>query len=434
MTFRRLAPIVILTALAACSSSDANDTASANDTTATTATTEAATTTNPPASETTAPTTEPTATEPTTTEAAPTTTAAAPTTTAVPEPAPWAPIGAGEYEVGVATVTVDDPDGERPLTVDVWFPLDGTADAAALPAQRYTLIPDVYFESPGAVAATVDQLAGDGPFPLIVYSHGSSGLRFIHSSYTEALASHGYVVVAADHTGNTAIDLLAGNVAEPGTIALARPNDVRRLVDAFTDPAHPAAGPFATSVDAELVAITGHSFGGFTALASVTGFGNDLGNVDADRRVDAIVLLAPAVGSTSFTDETLAGMTVPMMVLVGTDDITTPVDPNVTRLWDVSSNAPAYRVELVAAEHQTFTDLCAYQDQLPALSNVPEIVSATIDDYALEGCSPGDMDDDRAVELTNTYVLQFLDQVLGDGPPIDPSAVATPVDVIFDAR
>lgn len=47
-------------------------------------------------------------------------------------------------------------------------------------------------------------------FPLIVYSHGNNGSRYIDSVYTGALASQGYIVVAPDHPGNTALDLLAG--------------------------------------------------------------------------------------------------------------------------------------------------------------------------------------------------------------------------------
>jgi hypothetical protein len=122
------------------------------------------------------------------------------------------------------------------------------------------------------------------------------------------------------------------------------------------------------------------------------------------------------------------------MTVVGTNDTTTPVDPNVTRLWDLTTGTPAYRVELVDGAHQTFTDLCAYIDFLPTLENVPAIITETIDDFAIEGCSPGDMDAARAAELTNSYVVRFLEQVLGDGPAIDPTAMATPDDVILYVR
>ena len=49
-----------------------------------------------------------------------------------------------------------------------------------------------------------------GPFPVVIYSHGSGGLRYIASDYTEAIASYRYIVVAPDHTGNTAVDRLVG--------------------------------------------------------------------------------------------------------------------------------------------------------------------------------------------------------------------------------
>ncbi len=166
----------------------------------------------------------------------------------------------------------------------------------------------------------------------------------------------------------------------------------------------------------------------------MTGYSNDLGEAIGDDRVDAVVTLAPAVGSSFFTDELLAAVDVPMMVVVGTNDQTTPVDPNVTRLWDLSTGAPAYRVELVDGAHQTFTDLCEYIDFLPSLDAVPEVITTTITDFAEQGCSPGDLDTGRAAELTNSYVIRFLDQVLKQGESIDPTLVATPDDVIFYAR
>lgn len=416
-----VAVLSVLSVLAACSGSGSDDAAEVD-----VAATSAPVTTTVPAV-----TTPETSAAPDTT-VAPTTTAAAATT--VPQPEPWTAVEPGEYSVGVATVTLDDPTGVRPLTVDVWFPIDDSVDASALGPQQYTLLPGVYYESPAALSASADQIETSQQFPLIVYSHGSSGLRYIHSSYTEALASHGYVVVAADHTGNTAVDYIAGTTAPGEEVVLNRLADVRRLIDAFVDTSDPVAGPFATHVDPERIVVTGHSAGGFTALATATGYSNDLGDAVGDDRVDAVVTLAPAVGSSFFTDELLASFDVPMMVVVGTNDQTTPVDPNVTRLWDLSSGTPAYRVELVDGAHQTFTDLCQYLEFLPSLDTVPEVITATIVDFASQGCSPGDLDTRRAAELTNSYVIRFLDQVLHGGPSIDPTLVATPDDVIFYAR
>ena len=66
----------------------------------------------------------------------------------------------------------------------------------AIPGASYT----------STVAYDAPPVAPGGPFPLIVYSHGSSGQRFISAYLTEALAARGYVVVAVDHTGDTAVD------------------------------------------------------------------------------------------------------------------------------------------------------------------------------------------------------------------------------------
>lgn len=227
------------------------------------------------------------------------------------------------------------------------------------------------------------------------------------------------------------MDRLAGSEVSGDLTALARPTDVRSVVDAFTDPAHPTAGPWAAQVDPDRVAVTGHSVGGFTAIASVTGFSNELGTVAADARVDAIIPIASASGATLLPDEVISQVDVPMLVMVGTDDVTTPVDPDVTRLWDLTTTSPAYRVELVAGEHQTFTDLCAYTRFLPSLPDVPAVVIETIDAFAAEGCSEGDIDDQRAAVLTNTYAVQFLDQVFREGAAIvaDP-----PDDVLFRSR
>jgi predicted dienelactone hydrolase len=382
--------------------------------------------TTAPAAATTAATTAPatTTTIVTTTTVPPTTTTAA--------PAAWAPVPAGKFAVGVATIKVDDPVGVRPLTVDVWFPLAASVDKATLSPQRYSLLPEVYYQSPSAFAATADQIATTEKFPLVVYSHGSGGLRYIHSSYTEALASNGYVVVAPDHTGNTAVERITGASAPVNQIEFNRPTDVRRVIDAFLDPAHPTAGSYAAHVDADKVVVTGHSFGGFTTIAMATGFTNDLGTTPVDKRVKAIIPIAPAASQELFPDATIASISVPMMVLVGTNDKTTPVDPNVTRLWSLSKNVPAYRVELVGGQHQTFTDICAYEAFLPKLANVPEVITKTIDSFAAEGCAPGDIDAKRAAELTNSYVVRFLDQVFRNGPAL--SATANPKDVIFAAR
>ena len=437
-------------AIAACGSDD--------DTASTAPTTETATETTEAVVETTE---APEETTPGTTDAAPETT-----------DAPLADLPAfepGPYDVGVQTITIN-ADSDRPLTVDVWFPIDDAGDA---PLHQYTLIPGAVDTSDLAVVADPSAMA-DGPFPLVVYSHGSSGLRYIASNYTEAIASHGYIVASADHSGNTALDELLCSRTERAVTAFNRVADVRSVVDEMLNPQNAATVDFVANVDPGSIAVTGHSAGGFTTFAAASGYENDLGSIAADERVGAIIPISPSIGGDrpaldddaattttpervdpcadgddasdpltdeereaarnrrSITDEQLASITVPALILVGADDTATPVEPNVTRAWEFLGSDPLYRVELVAGQHQSFTNACRYFELMPSLpEDLQTLALPLVSSWAEQGCGEGIMDIDRAFELTNTFAVSFLDSVFRDGEMIDSETTEIPDDVVF---
>ncbi len=336
--------------------------------------------------------------------------------------------------MGVQTITILDEERQRPLTVDVWFPI---TDAAGLPPHQYTFLPGVYYESPTAVSADATNIAPDGPYPLVVYSHGSGGLRYIASDYAEEIASHGYIVVAPDHTGNTTAERITRTEAEFDVTALNRPQDVATVIDEMTNPDNTDTSGFVANLDADRIAVTGHSFGGFTAYAMASGYTNDLGTVEADPRVDAIIALAPATGDGSgrlLSDDQLAAITIPSLVIVGTNDQTTPATPNVDRPWELSNSNPRYRLDLIDAQHQSFTNVCDYQKAVPLLPEVPDVIVETIDAFAQDGCTPADMPIERVKELTDTFAITFLDSIFLDGTMIDPTITAIPDDVIFQVK
>lgn len=316
----------------------------------------------------------------------------------------------GPHAVGRRTIEVVDAERDRTLNVDIWYPAD---DASAEDASftRYSFLPTAYFDS--EVAKDEPEVDGDGPFPLLVYSHGNGGISYASSFNMEHLASYGFVVAAPDHKGNTAIDRVGGGGDERAVVAYNRPLDVSAVIDEVLARGDGADGPFSGAVDADRIGVMGHSFGGFTALTVAGGFDNEMGTVPADDRVDAIAGLAPY--TEIIDDSTLTSIEVPTLLMAGTKDDTTPIDPQTERPWGLIPAEPAYRVDLTDAGHQTLTDVCDYAEDIPALPDAPEVVIDVIEELAASGCGDGYMDHGRAKDLINIYTTAFfLTEVAGD--------------------
>jgi predicted dienelactone hydrolase len=123
---------------------------------------------------------------------------------------------------------------------------------------------------------------------LLIFSHGYSAHRRQSTHFCTHVASHGYVVAAPDHVGNTVIDVVLRELAEGRrgrAEALAgveqsiadRPRDVALVIDRVAD---------FVQVDRARIGLAGHSFGGWTCLASA----------GALAAVRAVVAFAPSGG------------------------------------------------------------------------------------------------------------------------------------------
>ncbi len=318
--------------------------------------------------------------------------------------APAAADAIGPWDIGRTTFTVVDPDrGDRTLTVDLWYPVDPAAASGALSVY------DLVFTGIESPAFEDVEPSSAGPFPLIVFSHGSGGLRYQSYFLTEALASHGFVVAAPDHAGNTAFDAIFGGSDPFDVVAVNRPADVSLVITRMLERNADASDPFAGRVDPERIGVTGHSFGGFTTLAVASGFGS----VPADSRVDAILPISPV--STLLDPEELGSIEIPMLVLGGTSDTTTPVDPqSVTAFAEVSAR-PRYRVDVTNAGHNSFTDICPIADALLAVG-VPEAVLDFVLSSRDDGCAPELIPFLDAQRITRAFAISFFKRYVAGDP------------------
>jgi dienelactone hydrolase len=118
-----------------------------------------------------------------------------------------------------------------------------------------------------------------GAWPLVLFSHHSRGNRRSATYLTTHVARHGYLVAALDHSEVVAPEVF-GNVQD---LIGNRVPDARFLLDYMLA----GAIPCTARPDPNRIAIVGHSFGGWTALALP----------ETDTRIHAVVALAPGGAS-----------------------------------------------------------------------------------------------------------------------------------------
>lgn len=249
----------------------------------------------------------------------------------------------GPHAVGLRTLELPAPDaGGRVLPTDLWYPAQAPAESEGRGSAEHP------FHQPHE--AWPDAPALPGPFPLLVFSHGNSGIRQQSTFLTTHLASWGIGVVAPDHTGNTFPEMAnLRDDEERKQVHLdaraRRPNDALAVLEAAL------AGRFeAGEFDASRIGAMGHSFGGWTASKLPA----------LDERIRAVCGLAPAseafVGRKAYADGELPfARKIPALIIAGIDDVLVDLDASVKPFFD-RLDAPRALVGVEAADHFHFCD------------------------------------------------------------------------------
>ena len=281
----------------------------------------------------------------------------------------------GPWPVGARTVTLDG------LTTEIWYPAAVGSDAGKSRA-RYDIrkhLPDAYqanitdANNPWIDCACTRDLPLDeahGPYPMVVFIHGTAAFREQSLPQMTHWASRGFIVVAADHPGIQLHDLLslligATDGGTPPKVDQA--GDVRKLLAALAAPAGDAAF-LAGHLDAARLAVSGHSAGG--------GATSDFGDV-------ATVLMPMAAGGV-----TAGAKLVSTLVLGAANDGIVP--PKSTHDGYASSPAKKRLVTLANAGHLAFSNICtigAAEGGIVAVAQRAGVpVPSSLSSLASDGC------------------------------------------------
>mgnify|MGYP000214784862 CR=1 FL=1 len=293
----------------------------------------------------------------------------------------------GEYEVGTRPMHVYNSDQvdvlaldpaveapetlptyERRLTLQTWYPsYPGAVGKKALRVflRDGTTEVDVF----GQATLWAAPVVNDGPFPLVIISHGYPGNRHLLAHLAENIASKGYVVASIDHLDSTyrtqaAFGSTLRNRSLDQIFVL---NEMARL--------NADSGSFLHGlIDTDNTGLVGYSMGGYGAVITAGGgvtaasvdygfspphgalgihqSGTDSHHALIDSRIKTAIAFAPWGRNFGFFDaETSKGVQVPMLYVAGSEDDVSLYEGGVRSLWEESVNVDRALLTFDNANH-----------------------------------------------------------------------------------
>lgn len=315
-------------------------------------------------------------------------------------PVPSNPAERGPWPVGAATVSVGR------LTVEVWYPArpgsdEGVAAArydireALPPMERVKISDEANPAQPCRCHRDLPLDADHGPYPVVLFVHGTAGFRTQSLGTMTHWASRGFVVVAADHPGLWLYDNLARFCPDPATGERAIGADANAIFDALGAPSGELAF-LEGAIDMSRVAVAGHSAGG-SAVAGLT-----------DR--PGVQVAIPMASNAAVEDSPTLRSS---LFLAGSSD--TVVREGATRGAYDDSPAPKRFVLLERAGHLAFSDICdlenaAGQDLLET-AEAAEVCGASFAGFLFD-CSDALLEGPIAHGIVDYTTAAALEEVL----------------------
>ncbi len=293
------------------------------------------------------------------------------------------PVPTGEFRVGVSSLEAPESLGH----VVAFYPA-AACTGLHPPYLRPELVAALDLDPPMLDPIIVHAEAGAAPLgglprPVVLLGPGWTSLMALSTSLATDLASHGYVVIAADPPLGTEATTFPDSDA-----ALRRLEALSGLLDLLDDPAVASiTGP----LDHSRVAAGGHSYAGSVAFQLA----------QDDSRLAAVFDLDGILHGTALETP----MRVPALVV--TTEAGSAHDPSIATVLGQSPTAVGVVVR--RADHYDLTDVPALASQLGVLT----------DSLAHGSIGPA------AITITNQLVRGFLECVLvgpSPGEPCQPTA------------
>lgn len=256
----------------------------------------------------------------------------------------------GPYPVGVTTVEL-----EAGNKVEVWYPaIDGTSGTESYDVRdfvpdaiRQLLVADV--PATYEYAARRDATVADGEFPLVLFSHGASGIRLQSTFLTSHLASWGMIVAAPDHWSRDLFHTLSAPVGDRASAV----TELLGTLDLVTSENARPDSVLHSHVRLSDVVAVGHSAGGRTVVDAAK-----------DERIDAYISLASSVLGFGSTDSSTTSIPLdvpskPSFFLAGALDQVVPAE-SATRASFATVPGPSRLWILDGVGHNGFDDFCTF--------------------------------------------------------------------------